>query len=486
MFPHINLDLYVALWQTIYMVFISSFLSIILGLGLGVVLYVTRPNQILANPSVNKVLGAIVNITRSVPYIILMIGIIPLTRLLVGSSIGTNAAIVPLTLAAIPFYARVAESALLEVESGLIEAAQSMGATPWQIIVKVLIPEALPSLLSGATLTIISLISYSAMAGAVGGGGLGDLAIRYGYQRFDVWVMLETVVILIILVQMVQMLGDYSAKYRSLKGFAWLSAILWLGCIVSIVISFLGNPKQDTIKLGIMSGTQEQIMQVAQQVAAKQYNLNLQLVTFDDYILPNTALNSGSIDANIFQTIPYLDAQIAQRGYQLSWIAKTFVYPMGLFSKKYTALSSLPYGAIVAIPNDPSNEGRALLLLQSAGLITVNPKVGLLGTPADVTSNPKNLQFKALDVASIPRALPDVALAAITNDYVAPAGLSLTQALYKEGPNAPYGNIIVVRTADKNNPIFQKLIMVMHSPQVVQATEQAYPNGAAIPAWANS
>lgn len=483
---HINMDLYQALWQTVYMVFISSFLSIIVGLGLGVVLFTTRPGQILARPSLHKMLGAIVNITRSVPYIILMIGIIPLTRLLVGTSIGTNAAIVPLTLAAIPFFARVAESALQEVDSGLVEAAQSMGATPWQIIVKVLIPEALPGLISGATLTIISLIGYSAMAGAVGGGGLGDLAIRYGYQRFDILVMIETVAILVILVQIVQMLGDYSSKFRSLTGFAWLSGILWLACFGSAVYGFMAKPQEDTLRVGIMSGVQEQIMQVAQQVAAKQYNLNLQLVPFDDYILPNTALNSGNIDANIFQTIPYLHAQIAERGYQLTWIGKTFVYPMGLFSKHYSSLSALPYGAIVAIPNDPSNEGRALLLLQKAGLITVNPKVGLLGTPSDITSNPKNLQFKALDAASIPRALPDVALAAINNDYVAPAGLSLNQALFKEGPDAPYGNIIVVRTQDKNKPIFQKLIAVMHSPQVVQATMQAYPNGAAIPAWSSS
>jgi D-methionine transport system substrate-binding protein len=415
-----------------------------------------------------------------------MIGIIPLTRFLVGSSIGTNAAIVPLTLAAIPFFARVAETSLSEVDSGLIEAAQAMGASPWQIILKVLIPEALPGLISGATLTIISLIGYSAMAGAVGGGGLGDLAIRYGYQRFDVWVMLETVVILVILVQLVQMLGDYSTKFRSLKGFAWLSAALWFFCVAAMLYSLMATPKQDTLRVGVMSGAQEQIMQVAQEVAAKQYNLNLQVVTFDDYVLPNTALNSGNIDANIFQTVPYLNAQIAQRHYDISGIAKTFVYPMGLFSNKYSNVNALPYGALIAIPNDPSNEGRALLLLQTAGLIKLKPQAGLMATPADITNNPKNLQFKVLDAASIPRALPDVDLAAITNDYVAPAGLNLAEALFKENANVPYANIIVVQTQQQNNPIFQKLIAIMHSPQVVQATEQAYPNGAAIPAWAAS
>jgi D-methionine transport system substrate-binding protein len=282
------------------------------------------------------------------------------------------------------------------------------------------------------------------------------------------------------------MLGDYSVKLKSLKGFAVLSIVLWLACIASLIYSCVAAPKQDSLKVGVMSGTQEQIMQVAQEVAEKQYHINLQIVTFDDYILPNTALNSGNIDANIFQTMPYLNTQIAERHYQISAIAKTFVYPMGLFSRKYHSLNALPYGAIVAIPNDPSNEGRALLLLQKAGLIQLNPKVALLGTPADISNNPKNLQFKVLDAASIPRALPDVDLAAITNDYVAPAGLNLSKALFKEDASAPYANVIVVQSQRENDPLLQKLILVMHSPEVLKTTEQAYPNGAAIPAWANS
>jgi len=159
----------------------------------------------------NQTLGAIVNAARSTPFIILMVAIIPFTRIIVGTSIGTNAAIVPLSIAAIPFVGRVVESALKEVDAGLIEAAQSMGATPRQIIMKVLIPEAMPSIILGMTLTVISLIGYSAMAGAIGGGGLGDLAIRYGYQRFRADVMLATVVILIAMVQIVQSSGDYFA-----------------------------------------------------------------------------------------------------------------------------------------------------------------------------------------------------------------------------------------------------------------------------------
>jgi D-methionine transport system permease protein len=204
--------LFNATLQTVYMVFIASLMAILIGLPLGTILYVTRKNHILAQPVLHQLLSVIVNITRSIPFVILMIAVIPFTRLLVGSSIGTHAAIVPLSLCAMPFLARVVENALLEVNTGLIEAATAMGATVWQIILKVLIPEALPGIINGLTLTIISLIGYSAMAGAVGGGGLGDLAIRYGYQRFDSKVMLLTIAIMIIFVQSVQYFGDKIAK----------------------------------------------------------------------------------------------------------------------------------------------------------------------------------------------------------------------------------------------------------------------------------
>ena len=194
-------------WETCYMVLASTILATLIGVPLGVILTVTRKNHILPNAPVNSVLGAIVNATRSTPFIILMVAIIPLTRLLVGSSIGTTASIVPLTISAAPFIARIIESSLLE-----IEAAQAMGASPMQIIRKVLLPEALHSIVLGITLAVIALIGYSAMAGTLGGGGLGDLAIRYGYQRFQMDVMLITVVVLIVMVQSIQSLGDYFSK----------------------------------------------------------------------------------------------------------------------------------------------------------------------------------------------------------------------------------------------------------------------------------
>ena len=206
-----------ALGETLYMVAVSADISTVLGVPLGVILVSTSRGHILQNLWLNRILGYIANATRSTPFIILMVAIIPLTRVLAGTSIGTNAAIVPISIAAIPFVGRVVESALREVDYGLIEAAQAMGASPLQIIRRVLLPEAMPSIVLGLTLAVISLIGYSAMAGAIGGGGLGDLAIRFGYQRFRVDVMISTVVILIALVQLVQSAGDLLSRRLNKK-----------------------------------------------------------------------------------------------------------------------------------------------------------------------------------------------------------------------------------------------------------------------------
>ncbi|HSP31115.1 MAG TPA: methionine ABC transporter permease [Halomonas sp.] len=203
--------------DTLYMVAVSGVISTLVGLPLGVMLYVTRPRQILARPVLNQALSIITNVGRSIPFIILMVAIIPFTRMLVGTSIGINAASVPLTIAAIPFVARLVEGALNELSPGLIEAAQAMGATPWQIICKVLIPEARGGIMTGLTITVVTLVSYSAMAGAVGGGGLGDLGIRYGYNRFNPTIMLITVVILVVMVQGFQSLGDYLVRKSDRK-----------------------------------------------------------------------------------------------------------------------------------------------------------------------------------------------------------------------------------------------------------------------------
>lgn len=475
--------LLLATGQTFYMVVISGVFSIVLGLFCGVALFLTSNGQFLQSPTLNRISGAIINILRSIPFIILMISIIPLTRLLVGTSIGTNAAIVPLTIAAIPFFARVAESVFREVPKGLIEAALAMGAQYRQIVFKVLIPESLPGLIRGASLTLISLIGYSAMAGALGGGGLGELAISYGYQRFNVMVMLETVIILIIMVQGIQWLGDYCAKKRQIKIPLWISLIVLMICLLAPWVFASTATQQETVIVGITTGPQEDVMQVVKKIAADRYQLNIKLITFDDYVLPNTALENGNIDANIFQHVPYLEAQIKERHLHLVPIGKTYVYPMGIYSKKISNLKQLKPGALVAIPNDPSNEGRALLILQKAGLIHLKSGSGLLVTPNDVISNPENLQFKTLDAAQLPRVLSDADLVALTNDYIKAAGFSSDQALMREGSDSAYANVVVVRQSDQNKAVYKKLLAAVHSPEAKAETEKLFPHGGAIAAW---
>ncbi|MBD7938469.1 MULTISPECIES: methionine ABC transporter permease [Cytobacillus] len=206
-------ELNTAVLQTIYMVAISLVAALILGLPLGILLFVTDEGLFLKNRFVNAVTGWIVNLIRSIPYIILLVALLPLTKLIAGSTIGPTAASVSLSVAAIPFFARLVETSLREIDKGVIESAVAVGASPWMIIKEILVPEAKPGIVQGLTITTISLIGYSAMAGIIGGGGIGDLAIRFGYYRYDNVIMITTVVVLVVLVQIIQIGGDKLTKY---------------------------------------------------------------------------------------------------------------------------------------------------------------------------------------------------------------------------------------------------------------------------------
>lgn len=194
--------------ETLYMVLLAGIFTLLIGLPLGVLLFISRRGGLYPMPRLNKGLGGLVNLGRSLPFVVMLIALIPLTRLVVGTTLGSTAAVVPITIGAFPFFARIVENALDEVDKGRIEAILAMGGDIRHVILKVLLPEALPALLAGITLTLVMLIGFSSMAGVIGGGGLGDLAIRYGYQRFNNQVMVATVVVLVILVQSVQSLGD--------------------------------------------------------------------------------------------------------------------------------------------------------------------------------------------------------------------------------------------------------------------------------------
>lgn len=205
-------ELNTAFFQTLYMVGVALLVAIVIGLPLGVLLYVTDKGFFLENKVVKSIAGVVTNLIRSIPFIILLVFLLPFTNYILGTTIGPTAAAVPLSVAAIPFFARIVESSAREIDKGVIEAAISVGASPWMIIKDIILPETKPGIISGLTITTISLIGYSAMAGAIGGGGIGDLAIRYGYYRYDDLVMYTTVVVLIVLVQVIQYAGDFIAK----------------------------------------------------------------------------------------------------------------------------------------------------------------------------------------------------------------------------------------------------------------------------------
>ncbi|MES2204361.1 MAG: MetQ/NlpA family ABC transporter substrate-binding protein [Pseudomonadota bacterium] len=230
-----------------------------------------------------------------------------------------------------------------------------------------------------------------------------------------------------------------------------------------------------TVTIGTIAGPETQLAEVAAEVAKQRYGLHIKIVTFSDYLQPNAALNDGDLQANIFQHAPYLNEQIAEHHYKLEIAGKTFVYPMGIYSKIYHNLASLPDGSEVAIPNDPTNEGRALLLLQKAGLITLAPEAGLNATPHDVTSNPKQLKFVELDAAQLARAYQDVEIAVINTNYAIPAGLLPSKdALIIEDSQSPYVNLIVVRTKDADKPWVKELVNSFQSQAVVDEANELF------------
>ena len=239
-----------------------------------------------------------------------------------------------------------------------------------------------------------------------------------------------------------------------------------------------------TLKVGISVGNAEQIFEVVKRVAARD-GLTLDVVVFNDYQLPNAALAAGDLDANAFQHQPFLDNQNKARGFDIVPVGLTVTAPLGFYSRKIKSIDALPEGASVGIQNDPSNGNRALLLLQSAGLITLKPEAvkNNSATPLDVLTNPKKLKLVPLDAAQLPRSLDDLAIASINNDYAEKAGLSLAKdAVIKESPKSPYANLIAVRHADKDKPWAKRLVAAYQSPEVKQFIEAKF-NGALVPAF---
>lgn len=250
--------------------------------------------------------------------------------------------------------------------------------------------------------------------------------------------------------------------------------------IVGLVACSKPNP--NTLVIGTIAGPETSLVETARKVAQDKYGLTIKIVEFNDYNLPNEALADGSIDANVYQHQPYLDAAIKAHGYSLKSIGKTFVYPTGVYSQKHNSLNELPQKALIAIPNDPSNETRALQLLQKAGLIKLKPQAEFADIK-DIESNPHGLRFKELDAAQLPRILPDVDAAVINTNYALPAGMiPKRDALYLESSDSPYANIIVAQTNSKKMKQLQEFVQSMQSEAVIKKASEIFGD-AAIPAW---
>jgi len=251
----------------------------------------------------------------------------------------------------------------------------------------------------------------------------------------------------------------------------------------ALLLTLLGcsKPSPNTLTIGTISGPETALVEVAQNVALDRYGLTVKIIEFNDYNLPNEALQDGSLDANVYQHLPYLQASIKAHGYDIESIGKTFVYPTGLYSAKIKSIKNLPDNALIALPNDPSNEARALLLLQKAGLLTLKTKQN--ATIQDIANNPKKLRFKELDAAQLPRILADVDAAVINTTFAIPAGLRPSRdALIVEGKDSPYANLIVIRSDSTKKAQLALLVKALNSPEVKEKA-QALFGDAAIPAW---
>lgn len=261
-----------------------------------------------------------------------------------------------------------------------------------------------------------------------------------------------------------------------------LTLIFTLGLASGCSQQSTAKVEQKTLKVGVTAGPHAEVMDVVKKIAEKD-GLKIEIVEFNDYIQPNVALNQGDIDVNSFQHKPYLDNIIKDRNYDIVSVANTVIFPMGIYSSKLKNIADVQSGAIVAIPNDPTNGGRALLLLEKIGLLKLKPGVGLKATVTDITENPKNIVIKELDAAQIPRSLADMDIAAINTNYAITAGLVPTKdAIAIEDINSPYANIIAVRTKDKENPAIQKLVKAYHSDEVKAFIEEHF-KGSVTAAW---
>lgn len=510
--PALSEKLVPAIVETLLMVGFSGIVTVILGLPLGLLLASSAKNGLRPRPVLHQVLSAVVNVVRSFPFIILIVALIPLTRLITGTSLGWQATVVPLSIGAIPFFARLVESNVAAVPLGKIEAAQMLGASPLQIQWGVQVREARSQLVHSVTLLLITLVGYSAMAGAVGGGGLGQMAINYGYVRFQNDVMITTVVVIVILVQLIQMLGDLVAALitpgarrgrvnKTAKNVTF--AVLGVAILVGIFAGVQGHlgagfnqtsagqsrdAEDETVTLvvGASPSPQAKILEYVQKELAENEGLNIQVREFSDYVQPNEALANGELDANFYQTVPYLESESASRGYHFDHGEGIHLEPLGIYSKKIASLEDLPKGGKIGIIADPENQRRGLELLAAEGLVELPEDQE---ATANTVKKLKDFTFLEVEGPQLVRSLADVDAAVINGNYAAEGGLSpANDALAVESAEGnPAVNVLVwdeatgQRDATKLAAI-EKLDRLLRSKEVADYIRAEWQDGSVIPA----
>lgn len=495
-----------SIWETLLMLAWSGVFVFVLGGVLGVALTVTRAGGILENRPLWQVLDKVTNVFRSIPFIILLAALLPVSRLIMGTAIGVPGAIVPLVVGAIPFFARQVEVSLAEVDPGLIEAADAMGLTPLDIIWRVYLRESVSSLARVTTVTLISLLNLTAMAGAVGAGGLGNFAIQYGKDRNQLDVIYVTVVVLVIMVSLIQIVGNAVAKRSSAEYRAAAAAAAGNGTTagadatgshtrrnvtigaaafaVGLGLYFVVNAltaapatERVTVKMGVTGTIYEELYAPAKKKLAAE-GIDLEIVQFSDYTTPNAALADGDIDLNSFQHRIFFATELEKKGYKLSNIGNTFVQPMHLYSANVASVDEIADGAKVAIPDDVTNGGRALKVLEAAGLVQLSDAAGFNPTVADITANPRGIEIVQLAANNIPSVLPDVAAAVVNGNYAIDNNLSHDDIIFEDTSisDEQYWNLTAARTEDLKDPgkveVYRKVIEAYQSAD----TEGVYDN----------
>lgn len=492
-----------SIWETLLMLAWSGVFVFVLGGVLGIALTVTHAGGILENRPLWQVLDKVTNIFRSIPFIILLAALLPVSRLIMGTAIGVPGAIVPLVVGAIPFFARQVEVSLAEVDPGLVEAAEAMGCSPLDIIWRVYLRESVSSLARVTTVTLISLLNLTAMAGAVGAGGLGNFAIQYGKDRNQLDVIYVTVVVLVVMVSIIQIVGNAvakrsSAEHRAAAAAAGASAapapshtrrnaiIGGVAVAVGFALYFVVNAltaapatERVTVKMGVTGTIYEELYAPAKEKLAAE-GIDLEIVQFSDYTTPNAALADGDIDLNSFQHRIFFATELEKKGYKLSNIGNTFVQPMHLYSANVKSVDEIAAGAKVAIPDDVTNGGRALKVLEAAGLIELSNSAGFNPTVADITSNPRDIEIVQLAANNIPSVLPDVAAAVVNGNYAIDNNLSHDDIIFEDTSigDEQYWNLTAARTEDLKDPekveVYRKVIEAYQSADTEGVYDSTY------------